>query len=328
MAPIPSTMKAVQINKNGGVDVLEHVDIPVPKPAANHILIRNEYAGINYIDTYFRTGLYPAPKFPLTLGREAAGEVISCGADASPSFAAGTKVVYMDTGAYAEYAAIPAEKVIAVPEGVSTETAAAAVLQGLTAWTLIRESANVQKGQWTLVHAAAGGVGSLLVQLLRGVGAKVIATASTDEKLQLAKKYGADYTVNSGDDVVAKVKEITSGHGVDAIFDGVGKDTFDADLEMIALKGNLISFGNASGAVPPVSILKLGPKNVRLMRPVLFGYVSTRDELEKYAAELFDFIRSGKLEIAIHEVYPLKEAGRAHTDIESRKTKGKLLLKL
>lgn len=251
MAPIPSTMKAVQINKNGGVEVLEHVDTPVPKPAANQILIRNEYAGINYIDTYFRTGLYPAPKFPLTLGREAAGEVVSCGGDASPSFAAGTKVVYMDTGAYAEYAAIPAEKVIAVPEGVSTETAAAAVLQGLTAWTLIRESANVQKGQWTLVHAAAGGVGSLLVQLLRGVGAKVIATASTDEKLQLAKKYGADYTVNSGDDVVAKVKEITGGHGVDAIFDGVGKDTFDADLEMIALKGNLISFGNAVRFVTP-----------------------------------------------------------------------------
>ena len=245
MAPLPSTMKAVQITKNGGIDVLEHVDTPVPKPSPTQVLIKNEYAGINYIDTYFRTGLYPAPKFPLILGREAAGEVVACGAEANPSFAPGTKVVYMEPGAYAEYSAISASNVVAIPDGVSTETAAAAYLQGLTAWTLIRESANVQEDQWTLVHAAAGGVGSLLVQMLRGVGAKIIATASTDEKLALAKKYGADYTVNSNDDVVAKVKEITGGHGIDAIFDGVGKATFDADLEMIAMKGNLISFGNA-----------------------------------------------------------------------------------
>jgi NADPH2:quinone reductase len=238
-------MKAVQITKNGGIDVLEHVDIPVPKPSPTQVLIKNEYAGINYIDTYFRTGLYPAPKFPLILGREAAGEVIACGAEANPSFAPGTKVVYMEPGAYAEYSAISAANVVAIPDDVSTETAAAAYLQGLTAWTLIRESAHVQKDQWTLVHAAAGGVGSLLVQMLRGVGAKIIATASSDDKLALAKKYGADYTVNSNDDVVAKVKEITGGHGIDAIFDGVGKATFDADLEMIAMKGNLISFGNA-----------------------------------------------------------------------------------
>lgn len=247
MAPIPATMKAVQIAKNGGPEVLEYVDIPVPTPSAGQVLVKNHFSGINYIDTYFRSGLYAAPYLPLPLGREASGEIVAVH-DSVSGFAPGTRVAYMagaPAATYAEYTAVDAVKVVAIPEGLSSEEAAAIYLQGLTAWTFIREAGEVKPGQWTFVHAAAGGVGTLLVQMLKTVGAKVIASASTDEKLALAKKYGADYLVNSNDDIVGKVKEITGGHGIDAIFDGVGKATFEADLQMIALKGHLISFGNA-----------------------------------------------------------------------------------
>ncbi|KAJ6444934.1 LOW QUALITY PROTEIN: putative quinone oxidoreductase [Purpureocillium lavendulum] len=318
-------MKAIA--KNGGVDVLEVNDVPVPQPGPGQVLVRNRFSGVNFIDTYFRTGLYAAPRFPLTLGREAAGEVVAAGADVPAALREpGTRVVYMDSAAYAQFAAVPAASVVAIPEALSYERAAAAFLQGLTAWTFVREAGDVKPGQWTLVHAAAGGVGLLLVQMLRSVGAKVIGTASTPEKCELARSNGAGWTINSHDDVVAKVKEITGGHGIDVIFDGVGKATFDADLEMIAMKGHLISFGNASGAVPPLSILKLGPKNVKLMRPVVNGYVAERADLERYSAELFDLITSGKVNVAIHKTYALKDVAQAHQDIESRKTSGKLLL--
>ena len=249
MPPVPPNMKAVQINKNGGVDVLEHNNIPVPKAGEGQILVRNEIAGLNYIDTYFRSGLYKAPQFPLTLGREAGGKIVDVHSSVK-GFENGTRVVFMGTvGAYAEYSVVNASDAVKIPDDVSTEQAVAAYLQGLTAWTFIREAGQVQAGQWVLVHAASGGVGTLLVQLLRTVGAKVIGTASTDEKLELAKKNGAEWVINSHDDVVAKVKEITGGHGADVIFDGVGKVTFDGDLEMIALKGSLISFGNAVSGV-------------------------------------------------------------------------------
>ncbi|POR37440.1 Putative quinone oxidoreductase [Tolypocladium paradoxum] len=232
-----------------------------------------------------------------------------------------------EAGTYAQYAAVDAAKAVAVPDAISDQQAAAVLLQGLTAWTFIREAGNVQPGQWTLVHAAAGGVGLLLVQMLRSVGARVIGTAGSKEKCELARKNGAEWTIDSrNDDVVARVKEITGGHGVDVIFDGVGKATFDADLQMIAMKGHLISFGNASGPVPPISILLLGPKNVKLMRPVMNGYVAERKDLEKYTSELFDLVALGKVNIAIHNVYPLKDVARAHSDIESRKTTGKLLI--
>ncbi|CEJ89975.1 hypothetical protein VHEMI05789 [[Torrubiella] hemipterigena] len=328
MAPLPATMKAIEIAQNGGIEVLEHKDVPVPTLADNQVLIRNEFAGVNFIDTYFRSGLYKAPQFPLRLGREAAGEVIAATGAAAAKFPVGSKAVYMEGNAYAEYTAVNASNVISIPDGVSTEVAAAGYLQGLTAWTFIREAANVQPGQWAFVHAAAGGCGSLLVQMLHAIGAKVIASASTDEKLALAKKLGADYTVKSTDDVAAEVKKITNGHGVDAIFDGIGKSTFDLDLEMIARKGNLISFGNASGAVEGVALLRLAPKNVRLMRPVVNNYLVEREELEQYTTELFDMIKNKGIVVSIHDVYPLADAGRAHTDIESRKTTGKLVLKL
>ncbi|GKT45249.1 putative ran guanine nucleotide release factor [Colletotrichum spaethianum] len=325
---IPQTMNGIRISRNGGIEVLEHhPDLPVPTPAEGQVLVRNAYAGINFIDTYFRTGLYKAP-LPITLGREGAGTVVS----AHPSvagFSPGDRVVYMGNfGSYAAYSAVPAAQLLRIPDGLSTEKAAAALLQGLTAWTFIHEAGEVKPGDWVLVHAAAGGVGLLLVQMLRAVGAKVIGTTSTDDKCALAKKNGAEWVINShSQNLVEEVKKITGGHGVDAIFDGVGKATFDSDLEMAARKGRVVVFGNASGAVPPLDIFKLVHKNLKLTRPVVNNYTATREELEKYSTELFDMITSGKLEIAIHKVYPLQDAKSAHADIESRKTTGKLLLK-
>lgn len=328
MASIPSTMKGVVINKTGGTEVLEYkTDLPVPQPKQGQILVKNDYVGVNFIDTYFRTGLYPAPGFPYTLGREAEGSVVKVGSGETYGLKEGDKVVWMATDAYAEYTAAPAEKAVKVPSGLSPKIGAAALLQGLTALTMIREAHHVKKGDWVLVHAAAGGTGLWLVQLLKAVGANIIGTASTQEKIDTATKAGATHMINySKEDVKEKVKELTGGKGVIAVFDGVGKDTFDLDLEILARKGSLISFGNASGAVPPVTIAKLSAKNLRLMRPTLFGYLVTREEFEGYTKELFDFIIKDKLDVRLHEVYPLSEVARAHNDLEGRKTSGKLLL--
>lgn len=248
MASIPTIMKASQMVGNGGVDVLECREIPVPSLSDGQVLIKNEYSGINFIDIYFRTGLYKVPSFPWTLGTEASGYIIATHPSVS-SLDVGNRVVYMaagPSGTYAEFTAVDASKVVAIPDDVSNETAAAICLQGLTAWTMITEAANVQPDQWCLVHAAAGGVGILLVQMLKHIGAKIVATASTEEKLTLARNHGAASSILSDDeDLVKHVMEITNGHGIDVIFDGVGKDTFNMDLQIIANKGRLISFGNA-----------------------------------------------------------------------------------
>lgn len=248
MAPVPPTMKAVSFARPGDVSVLDLTTVPVPAIGPDEVLIRNTYAGVNFIDTYFRSGQYPIANLPMILGQEAAGTVVQVGAEADPKFEVGTQVVYMPAagaGTYCEYTKVHASRVIRIPDGVDMDKAVAVYLQGLTAWTFIKRAAAVQEGEWTLVHAAAGGVGSLLVQLLKIVGAKVIATASSEEKLKIATELGADYTVNSNDDVVKRVDEITGGHGVDSIFDGVGKATFEVDLKMIALGGNLVMLGNS-----------------------------------------------------------------------------------
>ncbi|EKG16695.1 Alcohol dehydrogenase superfamily zinc-containing [Macrophomina phaseolina MS6] len=355
---LPSTMKGVIIEKTGGTEVLQYkTDLPVPQPKAGEVLVKNDFIGINYIDTYFRTGLYPAPSFPYILGREAAGLIVATGSDGElHGLKTGDRIAWMGQGAYAEYTAIPVSHATKVPEGVSSDVAAAALLQGLTALTLIREAHPVKKGDWVLVHAAAGGVGLWLCQLLKAVGARTIGTASTEEKIELAKKNGAEVLINySKDDVVEKVKEVTGGQGVAAVFDGVGKATFDISLESVARKGSLISFGNASGAVPPVTIAyvnlsplpppfscyqwrwehllkvdchsRLSAKNVKLLRPTLFNYLATREEFNHYTKELFQFIEKDGIDVRIHEVYPLAEVARAHQDLEGRKTTGKLLLK-
>lgn len=328
MSPIPASMAAVQVATHGGPSVLTPTALPVPSPAENEVLVKNSYAGVNFIDTYFRTGLYKAP-LPLVPGREASGTVVA----AHPSvkgIAAGDRVVYMsNNNAYAGFTAVPAKSVLKIPEGLGEKEAAAALLQGLTAWTFVKEAGEVKEGQWVLVHAAAGGTGGLLVQMLKAVGAKVIGTGGSKEKCEIATAHGADFVIHSRDeDVPARVKEITDGHGADVIFDGVGKATFDSDLEMVARKGTLVVFGNASGAVPPFDILKLGPKNVRVMRPVVMNYLTTREELEMYADELFGLITGGKVKVGVHGVYPLAEAERAHEDLEGRKTTGKLLLQI
>ncbi|KAF2723845.1 NAD(P)-binding protein [Polychaeton citri CBS 116435] len=329
MASIPSTMKGVIIEKTGGTEVLQYkTDLPVPQPKEGEVLVKNEFLGINYIDTYFRSGLYPAPGFPYTLGREASGTIASLGSGSNfHGLKEGDHVVWMAEGGYAEYTVAPAEKTYKIPSGLSGKIAVAAFLQGLTALTLIRESHHVQKGDWVLVHAAAGGTGLWLVQLLKAVGAKAIGTASTEEKVEAAQKAGAEYVINySREDVKSKVTELTGGKGCIAVFDGVGKTTFDLSLDCLARKGSLVSFGNASGAVPPVTIARLSPKNARLLRPTLFGYIATREEFEKYTGELFDYILKDGLDVKIHEVYPLSQVAKAHDDLEGRKTSGKLLL--
>jgi NADPH:quinone reductase-like Zn-dependent oxidoreductase len=279
------------------------------------------------INRYFRSGLYPAPGFPYILGREGAGTVVKLGAGAAHDFKVGDEVVWMGESGYAEYTTVPAAKAIKLPSGVNAKVAAAALLQGLTALTLIREAHHVNKGDWVLVHAAAGGTGSWLVQLLHAVGANIIGTASTEEKIALAQKAGATHMINyTKEDVKTKVLELTNGEGCIAIFDGVGKDTFDLSLDVVARKGSLVSFGNASGAVPPVTISRLTAKNTRLMRPTLFNFVATREEFETYSNELLQFVADGKIDVRIHEVYPLSDVKRAQDDLQGRKTTGKLLL--
>ncbi|KAL9022782.1 MAG: hypothetical protein Q9185_000045 [Variospora sp. 1 TL-2023] len=331
MAPIPKMMKAVQIEKTGTVEVLQYKDCPVPSPKNDEVLIKNEYLGVNYIDTYFRTGLYPNPK-PMILGREGSGSIAALGAavPASLAFANGDEVVYMGTSAYAEYTACPVGKVMKIPKGVSSSDACAALLQGLTALTLVEEAHKVQSGDWILVLAATGGVGGWLCQILKAKGAKTIGTVGSESKVDIAKEQGANVVVidqPGQGDVLKTVNDCTNGQGVAAVFDGVGKDTFERSLECVARKGTVASFGNASGAVEPFLISKLSAKNAKVVRPTLFNYVSTREEFEHYSEALWAMIIDKKCNVRIHDIYSLKDVAKAHTDIESRKTMGKLLLK-
>ncbi|EAT78697.1 hypothetical protein HBI56_170950 [Parastagonospora nodorum] len=332
MSSLPKTMKAVQIEKTGGTDVLQYkTDVPVPEPKEGEVLVKNEFIGINYIDTYFRSGVYNPPSFPYILGREGSGTVAAVGPNAPSDLSVGTRVAYMGQYAYAEYTAAPSNYTIPIPDSIETKTAAASLLQALTAVTLIREAHAVQNGDWILVTAAAGGVGLWLCQLLKAVGARTIATASTPEKRQLAKDNGAEvvleYFEDDRDLFVKKVLEITGGEGVHAVFDSVGKSTFDSSLAVVRRKGTMVSFGNASGPVTGFALARLSAKNVKVVRPTLFNYIATREELQKAANELWKFIEKDGLNVKIHDVYPLSDIVRATQDIESRKTTGKLVLK-
>ncbi|KAH8154887.1 uncharacterized protein LAJ45_01419 [Morchella importuna] len=326
---IPTTQTAVQINSHGGPEVVEiNTSAPVPTPSPTELLIKNEFAGINYIDTYFRSGLYPVPKFPYTLGREAEGTIVSVGAEVK-DFKVGDRIAYLAADTQAEYTVAAPLHATHIPESLAPGLAAASMIQGLTALTLVRESYEVKKGDYILVHAAAGGVGLWLCQILRIIGAHTIATASTTEKLELAKENGAEHLINySSEDWVAQTLKITEGKGVAAVFDGVGKSTFEGDLQVLARKGSLVSFGNASGAVPPFAIARLSAKNLKVLRPQLFGYIATREEFDTYTQEIFGWIKEGKVDVRIHKVYPLRDVRKAQEDIESRKTTGKLILKI
>ncbi|KAJ4368319.1 NADPH:quinone reductase [Neocucurbitaria cava] len=332
MSSLPKTMKAVLIEKTGGTDVLQYkTDVPVPQPKEGEVLVKNEFIGINFIDTYFRSGVYKPPTLPYTLGREGSGTIAAVGSNVPSDLQVGTKVAYMGQYAYAEYVPVTSNYTIPIPDSISTKTAAASLLQALTAVTLIRDAYPVQKGDWILVTAAAGGVGLWLCQLLKAVGARVIATASTEEKRNLAKENGAEvlleYHEEDRDVFVKKVLEITGGEGVHAVFDSVGKATFDSSLATVRRKGTMVSFGNASGPVEGFALARLSPKNIKLIRPTLFNYIATREELQTAAKELWNFIEKDGLNVKIHDVYPLSDIVRATKDIESRKTTGKLVLK-
>ncbi|BFZ58995.1 hypothetical protein PYCC9005_006063 [Savitreella phatthalungensis] len=319
-------MRAVRVARTGGREVMQLQQVPVPVPGPKQTLVRNSFAGINFIDTYFRAGLYPS-KLPMTLGKEGAGVVISVG-EGQDRFKPGDRVVYSaSSGSYAEYTIVDTNAIVKIPEHISEEVAASSFIQGLTAITLTEATYKVKKDDWVLVHAAAGGMGGWLVQILKAKGAIVIATASTGAKLEIAKRLGADHVIRSDDDVAAKVLEIVP-EGVHCVFDGVGKTTFDTSLASLRRLGFLASYGNASGAVEPLTILRLAPKCITLARPQLFGYLATEAEMDHWSRRLWTMLAEHSIEIPIHKHYQLEEIRQAHEDLESRRSTGKLLVKL
>ena len=320
-------MKAIQIQKTGGPEVLTLVDIPVPKPKPNEVIVKIAASGVNFIDVYFREGRYPSP-LPFVDGQEGAGTVTEAGSDVK-TFKPGDHVAYSNVvGSYAEYAAVPAEKLVKVPSGISDEQAAAAMLQGMTAHYLVHSTYALKKGETALIHAAAGGVGLLLVQMAKNLGARVIGTAGTEEKAKLAKDAGADEViVYTKQDFEAETKRLTENKGVHVIYDGVGKSTFEQDLNLLRPRGYLVLFGGSSGAVPPFDPIKLSQKgSLFLTRPSLMHYVLTREELEHRAGDVLGWIAAGKLKLRIAHKDRLEEAQQAHKDLEARKTTGKVLL--
>lgn len=320
-------MRAIQVSQVGGPEVLTPVDLPVPTPKANEAVVQIKASGVNFIDVYFREGRYPAP-LPFIDGQEAAGVVTEVGSDVA-SLQVGDRVAYTSSlGSYAEYAAVPAERLVKIPDALTFEQAAAAMLQGMTAHYLLNSAYKLQQGETALVHAAAGGVGLLLVQMAKKMGARVIATAGTEEKAQLARDAGADECiVYTQADFETETKRLTGGKGVHVVYDGVGKETFDKDLNVLLPRGYLVLFGGSSGAVPPFDLIKLSQKgSLFITRPTLAHYTLTREELEWRAGEVMQMIVAGDLKLRIHKVYPLAEAAQAHRDLEGRKTTGKLLL--
>jgi len=320
--------KAIRINETGGPEVMQWVDVDVGEPGPGEVRVRHEAVGLNYIDVYFRTGVYKQP-LPAGLGMEGAGVVEAVGAGVG-HLKAGDRVAYAGrpTGAYAQVRVMPADIVVRLPESISFEQGAAMMLQGLTSQYLLRDSYRVQPGDTVLFHAAAGGVGLIACQWLKALGATVIGTVGSDEKAALAQAHGCDHTViYTRESFVDRVKEITGGKGVPVVYDSIGKDTFNGSLDCLAPRGTMVSFGNASGPVPPVDISVLGNKgSLRLTRPTLMTYVVHRELLEPMAAELFDVVGSGKVKIDVRQRYALSDVAQAHRDLEGRRTTGSTVL--
>lgn len=320
-------MKAIQVQTAGGPEVLKPVDLPIPKPKPHEAVVKISDAGVNYIDVYFREGRYPVA-LPFVNGQEAAGVVSEVGGDVK-SLKPGDRVAYTGIlGAYAEYSAVPAERLVRIPAGITDEQAAAAMLQGMTAQYLVYSTYPLKRGDTALIHAAAGGVGLLLVQMAKNLGAHVIATVGSEAKAKLAREAGADDVIlYDQQDFEAETKRITGGKGVDAVYDGVGKTTFDKGLNVLRPRGYLVLFGAASGPVPPVDPIKLSQKgSLFLTRPTLVNHIASRQELEERSSAVFGMISSGKLKLRIEHLYKLQDAQQAHRDLEGRKTTGKLLL--
>jgi NADPH2:quinone reductase len=319
-------MERISFDRTGGPEVLTLAAAPMPDPGPGEILLRQTAIGLNFIDTYHRTGLYPVP-LPSGLGLEAAGVVEAVGAGVAMT--PGTRVGYCwgPIGAYASHRVIAADRVVVLPEGVSDEAAAAVLLKGCTTEFLVERCAQVQPGQWALVQAAAGGVGLLLVQWLKHVGATVIAVAGSAEKVAIAVAHGADHGLVQDATIAQQVRELTGGRGVDVVFDGVGKATFEASLDCLKRRGLLASYGNASGAVGAVDFAILARKgSLFATRPTLFDYYTNRDEIEQFAGRMLDLVAKGVLKVNIDQRYALKDVATAHRDLEARRTTGSTVL--
>jgi NADPH2:quinone reductase len=320
-------MKAIQIHQTGGPEVLKPVELPIPQPGPGQVLIRVEAVGVNFIEIYFRTGVYKSA-MPLTLGSEAAGTVEELGPGVT-GFAAGDAVASVSVlGSYAEYALVPAAQLVKVPAGLSMEQAAAAMLQGMTAHYLAYSTFPLKAGDTALVHAGAGGVGLLLTQMASRLGARVIATVSTPAKAELSRAAGAsDVILYTKQDFEKEVKRLTGGKGVDVVYDSVGKTTFEGSLNCLRPRGLLALFGASSGPVPPFDLIHLSGKgSLFITRPTLWHYVATREELERRSGDVLGWAAKGELKLRTEHLYPLTEAARAQSDLETRKTTGKILL--
>ncbi|HSE63864.1 MAG TPA: quinone oxidoreductase [Thermoanaerobaculia bacterium] len=320
-------MKAIRADAPGGSETLRLVDVPEPRPREGEALVRIEAAGINFIDTYHRSGAYAA-RFPLLPGQEGAGAVVEIGAGVS-EVRVGDRVAFASgPGTYAELVALPAARLVVVPEGVTTRQAAAVMLQGMTAHYLATSTYPLGPDDTCLVHAAAGGVGLLLCQLAKSRGARVFGTVSTEEKARRAREAGADQTIHyTTEDFGAETRRLTGGEGAQVVYDGVGRDTFEKSLDALAVRGTMVLFGQASGAVPPFDAQLLSRKgSLYLTRPTLAHYTRTREELLERATDVLGRVAAGKLSVRIFRELPLAEAAEAHRLLESRRTSGKLLL--
>ncbi len=321
--------KAIRIFETGGPDVLRWRDVDVAAPGLGEVRLRQSAVGLNYIDVYHRGGLYPLAELPAVIGMEGAGVIEDLGPKVT-GFEVGQRVAYagLPPGAYAQERLIPAHRLIALPESIDDRQAAAMMLKGMTAHYLIRRTYRVQKGDTILVHAAAGGVGSILCQWAKHLGATVIGTVGSDEKAALAGANGCDHAiVYSRESFPERVSEITGGDGIAAVYDSVGRATFEGSLDCLRPFGVMVSFGNASGPIAPFDPAVLGAKgSLFLTRPTLMTYTAKRQDLVAAAEELFDVVLSGQVKIAIHQTYPLAEAAQAHLDLEARKTKGSTVL--
>ncbi|HWH02616.1 MAG TPA: quinone oxidoreductase [Gemmatimonadales bacterium] len=320
-------MKAVRIETHGGPEVLRLVELPTPKPGPGQVLVGIEAVGLNFIDTYQRSGLYQLA-LPAVLGQEGAGRVVSLGADVK-TLKVGDRVAFAHVmGAYADSVVIAADRLVPVPDGVTSQIAAAVLLQGMTVQYLVTDTFGLKPGHTCLIHAAAGGVGLLLIQVAKLKGATVIGTVSTPEKAELARSAGADHVINySKEDFEPAVRHLTGGRGVQVVYDSVGKTTFAKSLNVLAPRGMLVTFGQSSGAVPPFDPLLLSQRgSLFLTRPVLGHYIATRDDLLARANETLGWVAGGRLKVRIDSEYPLAAVADAHRRLESRQSAGKILL--
>jgi NADPH2:quinone reductase len=320
-------VKAIRIHQPGGPEEMHWEDVTVDPPGPGQVLVRNTAVGLNYIDTYHRSGLYPMP-MPLTLGMEGAGVVEAVGPKVR-EFKKGDRVAYAaPVGSYAEQCLRPADRLVKVPAGIDDRLAASIMLKGMTSWYLCRRTHKVKKGDTVVVHAAAGGVGQILSQWCKALGATVIGTVGSDDKVPIARKVGCKHVIVLGkENLPQRVKEITKGKGVPVVYDGIGKDTFNDSLDCLAPLGLMVTYGNASGPVPPVNLGILAQKgSLFVTRPTLMTYTAKREDLVKAAKDLFAVIKSGKVKVSINQTYPLSEAAQAHRDLEARKTTGSTVL--